>query len=64
MTEKEILLREIATIKGTIDRDWGDLTSLSLSRDEHSALRVQIERCVQELNAPLQRLDDLPPESN
>jgi len=63
MTEKEVLLRDIATIKQTINRDWGDLTSLSLSHDERSALRVHIEQCVQDLEELMQRLDELPPES-
>jgi hypothetical protein len=63
MTEKEVLLRDIATIKQTINRDWVDLTSLSLSHDERNALRVHIEQCVQDLKGLMQRLGELPPES-
>ncbi|MEJ2373939.1 MAG: hypothetical protein P8Y71_00550 [Pseudolabrys sp.] len=64
MTEKEVLLRDIATVKATIDRDWADLNQLSLAREERRMLRVHIERCVQDLKALMERLDELPPESN
>jgi hypothetical protein len=58
MTEKEMLLRDIRTVRETINRDWADLTHLSLSHDERTALRTHIEHCVTE------RLDALTPESN
>lgn len=59
MTEKEMLLRDIATIRETINRDWADLTSLTLSHDERTALRAQIERYVQDLKLLIERLDEL-----
>ena len=59
MTEKDILLHDIATIKETINRDWDDITSLSLSHDERTALRAHIEQCVQELRMLIERLDGL-----
>lgn len=59
MTEKEMLLRDIAAIRATINRDWADLTSLSLSHDERTALRARIEQCVQDLKGLVERLDEL-----
>jgi hypothetical protein len=38
MTEQEVLFRDIATIKETINRDWGDLISLLLNATERAAL--------------------------
>ena len=64
MTEKELLLRYIRTVRETINRDWADLTSLSLSHDERTALRAHIEQCVQDLKGLTERLDALTPESN
>jgi hypothetical protein len=49
MGEKEVLLRGIRKVRETINRDWADLTHLSLSHDERTALRAHIERCVQDL---------------
>ena len=43
MTEQEVLFRDIATIKETINRDWVDLSSLSLSAAERAALRTHID---------------------
>lgn len=63
MTEKEILLRDIRTVSETINRDWGDLTHLSLSHDERTALRAHIEQCVQDLKGLTERLDELTPKS-
>ena len=63
MTEKELLLRYIRTVRETINRDWADLTSLSLSHDERTALRAHIEQCVQDLKGLTERLDELTPES-
>jgi hypothetical protein len=59
MTEKEALFREIAAIRATINRDWADLTSLSLGHDERTALRAHIEKCVQDLKELAERLDEL-----
>lgn len=59
MTEKDVLLRDIATIRDTINRDWHDITSLSLSHDERTALRAHIEKCVHELKGLVERLDEL-----
>jgi hypothetical protein len=64
MTEKEMLLHEIRTVRETINRDWADLiTSLSLSHDERTALRAHIEQCVQDLKVLIKRLDELTPKS-
>jgi hypothetical protein len=60
MTEQEVLFRDIATIKETINRDWGDLTSLLLSATERAALRARIDACVQEHKDLIERLDELP----
>jgi hypothetical protein len=62
MTEKEMLLRDIRTVRETINRDWADLTHLSLSHDEQTALRAHIERCVEDLKGLTERLDALTPE--
>ena len=64
MTEKEMLLRDIRTVSETINRDWADLTRLSLSHDERTALRAHIEQCVEDLKGLIERLDVLTPESN
>jgi hypothetical protein len=64
MTEKGMLLRDIHTVRETINRDWADLTSLSLSHDERTALRAHIEQCVQDLKGLIERLDELTPNSN
>jgi len=61
MTEQEVLFRDIATIKETINRDWVDLSSLSLSAAERAALRTHIDACVQELKNLIERLDELTP---
>lgn len=64
MTEKEMLLRDIRTVRETINRDWANLiTSLSLSHDERTALRAHIEQCVQDLKGLIKRLDELTPKS-
>ena len=65
MTKKERLIRDIATIKESINRDWADLASLSsLSHDERTAIRAHIEQCVQDLKNLIERLERLPPGSN
>ena len=61
MTEQEVLFHDIATIKETINRDWVDLSSLSLSAAERAALRTHIDACVQELKNLIERLDELTP---
>jgi hypothetical protein len=65
MTVKEKLIRDITTIRVSINRDWADLSSvLSLSHDDRTAIRAHIEQCVQDLKELTNRLDRLPPESN
>jgi hypothetical protein len=65
MTEKEKLIRDITTIRESINRDWADLSSiLSLSHDDRTAIRAHIEQCVQDLKELTKRLDRLPPDSN
>jgi len=65
MTEKERLIRDIVTLRESINRDWADLTSLSsLSHDERTAIRFHIEQCVQDLNNLTERLKRLPPGSS
>ena len=65
MTEKEGLIRDITTIRESINRDWADLSSiLSLSHDDRTAIRAHIERCVQDLKELTERLDRLAPDSN
>jgi len=57
MTEKEKLIRDITTIRESINRDWADLSSLSsLSHDERTAIRTHIEQCIQELKGLIERL--------
>jgi len=63
MTEKEMLLHDIRTVRETINRDWADLTRLSLSHDERTALRAHIEQCVEDLKGLTERLDKLTPTS-
>ena len=65
MTEKEKLIRDITTIRESINRDWADLSSiLSLSHDDRTAIRAHIEQCVQDLKDLTKRLDRLSPDSN
>ena len=65
MTVKEKLMRDITTIRESINRDWADLSSvLSLSHDDRTAIRAHIEQCVQDLKELTNRLDRLPPNSN
>jgi hypothetical protein len=65
MTEKENLIRDITTIRESINRDWADLSSiLSLSHDDRTAIRAHIEQCVQDLKDLTKRLDRLSPDSN
>ena len=65
MTEKEKLIRDITTIRESINRDWADLSSiLSLSHDDRTAIRAHIEQCVQDLKELIERLDRLAPDSN
>ena len=65
MTEKERLIRDITTIRESINRDWADLSSiLSLSHDDRTAIRAHIEQCVQDLKELAERLDRLSPDSN
>jgi hypothetical protein len=65
MTEKEKLIRDITTIRESINRDWADLSSLlSLTYDDRTAIRTYIERCAQDLKELTERLDRLPPDSN
>ena len=59
MTEKEKLIRGIRTLRETINRDWADLSHLSLSHDERTALRAHIERCAQDLKSLTERLGEL-----
>lgn len=64
MTEKEMLLHDIRTVRETINRDWTDLSRLSLSHDERTALRAHIEQCVEDLKRLTERLDALTSERN
>ena len=65
MTEKEKLIRDVTTIRESINRDWADLSSiLSLSHDDRTAIRAHIEQCVQDLKELAERLDRLSPDSN
>jgi hypothetical protein len=64
MTENEMLLRDIRTVRETINRDWADLTHLSLSHDERTALRAHIDQCINDLKGLMERLEALTPESN
>jgi hypothetical protein len=65
MTEKEKLIRDITTIRESINRDWANLSSiLSLSHDDRTLIRAHIEQCVQDLKELTKRLDRLPPDSN
>jgi hypothetical protein len=62
MTEKEMLIRNIGAVRETINRDWDDLTHLSLSHDERTRLRAHIEQCVHDLKGLIERLNELTPE--
>jgi len=65
MTEKERLIRDIVTLRDSINRDWANFTSLSsLSHDERTAIRTHIEQCVQDLKNLTERLERLPPGSS
>ena len=65
MTKRENLIRDVTTIRESINRDWADLSSiLSLSHDDRTAIRAHIEQCVQDLNELTERLDRLAPDSN
>jgi Zn-finger domain-containing protein len=65
MTKKENLIRDVTTIRESINRDWADLSSiLSLSHDDRTAIRAHIEQCVQDLKELTERLDRLSPDSN
>ena len=65
MTERERLIRDIVTLRESINRDWADLASLSsLSHDDRTAIRTHIEQCVQDLKNLIERLEPLPSGSN
>ena len=65
MNEKQRLIRNIATLRELINRDWADLFShSSFSHDERTAIRAHIEQSVQDLKEWSKRLDQVPPGSN
>ena len=65
MKEKQRLIRNIATLRESINRDRDDLFSQSpFTHAERTAIRAHIEQSVQDLKEWTRRLDQLPPGSN
>ena len=56
MTKAEKLLRDIATLKDSIEIEWDDLASNPLRETERESIRVHIEQCQAELQTLLERL--------
>ena len=62
-TEAEKLIRDIKTLKESIQRDWHDLGTKNLSPGDRADIRKHIDSCDAELRDLRERLDSLP-ESN
>ena len=56
MSEAEKLLRDIHTLRESINIDWDDLYSNPLREEERRQLRTHLELCQAELKALIERL--------
>lgn len=56
MTNTEKLLRDITTLKESIEIEWDDLASNPLREEEREKIRLHIEQCQAELQNLLERL--------
>lgn len=57
MTEREMLERDIATLRDSIKLNWIDLDRLELSPEDRSGIRENIRVCLNDLQQLLERLD-------
>lgn len=55
MTETEKLLRQIQTLKESIEVDWDDLASNPVREDERKHIRTHLELCQAELKDLIDR---------
>ena len=55
MTETEMLLRDIETLRASMQLDWYELAS-RLSAEEKAGIREHLEACQADLKILLQRL--------
>lgn len=56
MTETEKLLRDIQTLRESIQIDWADLDSNPLREEERKNIRMHLELCQTELKNLIERL--------
>lgn len=56
MTETEKLLRDIQTLRESIQIDWADLDSNPLREEERKYIRAHLEACQAELKHLIDRL--------
>jgi hypothetical protein len=56
MTETEKLLRDIHTLRESIQIDWAELNSNPLREEERREIRKHLELCQAELRALIERL--------
>src|SRR5687767_13720086 len=57
-TETHDLLRDLATLREAIKREWGALDPLALTDKEKAALRLNIALCMDELVALRKRMNE------
>jgi hypothetical protein len=55
MTETEKLLRDIETLRESIQIDWDDLHSNPLREEERNIVRTHLEACQAELKKLIER---------
>lgn len=55
MTEQEMLERDIATLKESVNLDWRDLQKLGLSKEEAAGIRKHIDFCIKDLKDLIER---------
>jgi hypothetical protein len=56
MTETEKMLRDIQTLRESIQIDWADLATNPLREEERKHLRTHLELCQAELKKLIQQL--------
>ncbi len=57
MTETEVLIRELETLRRAINHDWRDLEQLALTDRERAVIRLHIKFCIQDMAAVIGRMD-------
>ena len=58
MAEVEKLRADVDTLKESIQRDWVDMATKPMTKEERADLRQHIRLCIKEMKQLVQRLDE------